>query len=341
MTAAVGTLPDPWHSLQADHGSGVPIWVQLKTQLEYLIATGAVPMGTRLPSVRALAKHLGVAVDTVRQAYEELGKTGLVTTQRGAGTFTTLPEDNGTDVASPDMNWARVDNALVELIRTGSDPRETARAMAQRLALLRYGINVVFVGVAASSTRYARLVSEQIGTEFGPVRAVELEDLRRDPLQVDMEGATYAVSLAFHVREVEGLLADRPLRVLTVMSRLEEGVLADVPNAASEYPPLLVARPETRPIYAELLRAQRPDLGDLPFAEDTDRHALATALDRTDVVLHTSAAARIVRELAGPHHTTVELTHVPQEKSLDRLVQTLRSDHELMLDLQRLHVESA
>lgn len=78
----------PW-ALRVDHGSGIPLWVQLKTQLEHVITAGVVPAGTRLPSVRALSSELGVAIDTIRQAYEELGKTGLVVTQRGTGTFTT------------------------------------------------------------------------------------------------------------------------------------------------------------------------------------------------------------------------------------------------------------
>ena len=342
MTIPGGSgLPEPWHRLQADHGSGVPIWVQLKTQLEYAVATGAVPTGTRLPSVRMLSRHLGVAVDTVRQAYDELGKTGLVITQRGAGTFTTLPEGGAADVGHPEMTWARADAALTDLIRTGSDPRETARAMGQRLALLHHGIEAVFVGVAASSDRYARLISDHVHSEFGPVRAIDLERLRSGTAHDDLGRATYAVSLAFHAREVERLLGDRAIRVLTLMSRLEDELLTRVPSGASGRPPVLVARPETRPIYTDLLRSQRPDLSDLPFASDADPAAIAAALAETDVVLHTSAAAGRVRRLAEPHHTLVELEHVPQEQSLNHLVQTLKSDRELMIDLQRLYVGSA
>ncbi|SDU51981.1 GntR family transcriptional regulator [Jiangella alkaliphila] len=342
MTApqAAADAPEPWARLRVDHGSGVPMWVQLKTQLEYVIATGAVPTGTRLPSVRALSGQLGVAVDTIRQAYDELGKTGLVATQRGAGTFTTLPESAGSDAARPDMTWARADTAVADLIRTGEPPHEAARAMAQRLALLQRGIDVVFVGVAASSARYASLISAQAATDFGPVRPVVLEELRSRPHSPALDAATYAISLAFHAREVERLLADRAVRVLTLMSRLEEGLLTVLPHHDGR-PPVMVARPETRPIYADLLTAQRPDLADLPFASDSDPEAVAAALQHTSVVLHTSAAAGLVRSLAQPGHTLVELTHVPHEKSLHQLIQILRTDRELMLDLQRLHIASS
>jgi DNA-binding transcriptional regulator YhcF (GntR family) len=331
---------EPWSRLLADHHSGVPIWVQLKTQFEYVIATGAVPTGTRLPSVRTLSRQLGVAVDTIRQAYDELGKTGLVRTQRGAGTFTTLPNDLGADASSPDMTWARADVTVLDLVRSGVDPREAARAMAQRLALLHHGILVAFVGVAASSSRYAALLTQHAGADLGSVRPLSLEDLRRRPGAVDMDGVTYVVTLAFHAREVERILGDRPIRTLTLMSRLEEGLLAPLPVSDGRRP-VMIARPETRPIYADLLTAQRPDLSDLPFANDADAGAIAAALETADVVFHTSAAAEQVRALAGDHHTLVELVHVPQEKSLHRLIQTLRSDRELMLDLQRNHVSSS
>jgi hypothetical protein len=59
--------------------------------------------------------------------------------------------------------------------------------------------------------------------------------------------------------------------------------------------------------------AGHPDLAEIPFAADTDAEAIAAALERTDVVLHTSAAAQVVRALAGPQHTLIELEHVPQE----------------------------
>jgi DNA-binding transcriptional regulator YhcF (GntR family) len=260
---------DPWSRLQIDAASGVPIWVQLKTQLEYVIATGAVATNTRLPSVRTLSKQYGIAVDTVRQAYEELGKTGLVHTQHGVGTFTTLPEDHGSDVTSPDMSWTRADAALGELIRTGADPREAARAMAQRLALLHHGVDVVFVGVEASAERYAHLISAQLPEDFDPIRPVPIERLRAGELS-SVTDATYALSLVFHAREIEELLSDRPVRMLSIMSRLEDGLLDAIGQGPAQPRPVLVARPETRPIYAELLRNQRPDLDSLPFVNDGD-----------------------------------------------------------------------
>jgi DNA-binding LacI/PurR family transcriptional regulator len=62
------------------------LWLQLKQQLTWLIASGQVQPGERLPSVRQLADHLGINLHTVRAAYRKLEAEGLVATRHGSGT---------------------------------------------------------------------------------------------------------------------------------------------------------------------------------------------------------------------------------------------------------------
>jgi DNA-binding transcriptional regulator YhcF (GntR family) len=67
-------------------GAAEPPYEQVRTQLAGLIARGSLSEGDRLPTVRALAADLGLAVNTVARAYKELEAEGLVTTRRRAGT---------------------------------------------------------------------------------------------------------------------------------------------------------------------------------------------------------------------------------------------------------------
>src|SRR6187551_2314587 len=67
-----------------DRGSAVTIAAQLEEQLTWLIATGALAPGQRLPSIRDLGAELGIHHHTVRQAYLELDARELITVQRGA-----------------------------------------------------------------------------------------------------------------------------------------------------------------------------------------------------------------------------------------------------------------
>jgi len=62
------------------------LWLQLKQQLTWLIASGQIQPGEKLPSVRQLADHLGINLHTVRAAYRKLEAEGLVATRHGLGT---------------------------------------------------------------------------------------------------------------------------------------------------------------------------------------------------------------------------------------------------------------
>lgn len=69
--------------------SDLPIYTQLVGQLQQDIASGALPPGERLPSVRDLAFELGVNPNTVQRALQELERAGLIYTQRTNGRFVT------------------------------------------------------------------------------------------------------------------------------------------------------------------------------------------------------------------------------------------------------------
>jgi DNA-binding transcriptional regulator YhcF (GntR family) len=74
-------------ALTLDLRAASPPYEQVRAQLAGHIRSGAVAPGTKLPVVRALASDLGVAVNTIARAYQELERDGLVTTRRRVGTI--------------------------------------------------------------------------------------------------------------------------------------------------------------------------------------------------------------------------------------------------------------
>src|SRR4029450_282493 len=66
---------------------GVPMRDQIVTQLELKILGGQLAHGSRLPSVRALARRLRVHHNTVSAAYQDLQEAGHVGLKRGPGVF--------------------------------------------------------------------------------------------------------------------------------------------------------------------------------------------------------------------------------------------------------------
>jgi DNA-binding transcriptional MocR family regulator len=74
-----------------DRTSEVPLYRQIVEQLREAVDHGETPPGTRLPTVRQLARDLGVTRLTVHSAYTELQALGYVDSFVGRGTYTAAP----------------------------------------------------------------------------------------------------------------------------------------------------------------------------------------------------------------------------------------------------------
>lgn len=77
-----------------------PLYQQLAEGVAQQIRNGALPLGTRLPPLRELAKRQGVALVTASQAYEALAAEGLIESRTGRGTFVAFDAD-GIEAARP------------------------------------------------------------------------------------------------------------------------------------------------------------------------------------------------------------------------------------------------
>jgi GntR family transcriptional regulator len=65
----------------------VPLYVQAADYLAARIASGDLPVGSRLPAERDLAEQWGIAYQTVRRTMRELRERGVVASVVGKGTF--------------------------------------------------------------------------------------------------------------------------------------------------------------------------------------------------------------------------------------------------------------
>ena len=73
--------------LTIDLQSRQPIYEQLIYRMSELVALGALAPGEQLPSVRALARDLGINPNTVQKAYQELERRGVICPVAGKGSF--------------------------------------------------------------------------------------------------------------------------------------------------------------------------------------------------------------------------------------------------------------
>jgi GntR family transcriptional regulator len=92
-----------------------PMYRQIESQLRDFILGGQLEPGTRLPSMRALARDLSCSVITTRRAYEDLEGEGFIRTRQGMGTLVAeMPEEK---MAA--HRREAVDGAIREAVRAG------------------------------------------------------------------------------------------------------------------------------------------------------------------------------------------------------------------------------
>lgn len=73
--------------------SELPIYAQIREQIKEQILNGHLKEGETLPSIRSLAKEIGVSVITTTRAYNDLETEGFIATMQGKGSVV-LAADN-------------------------------------------------------------------------------------------------------------------------------------------------------------------------------------------------------------------------------------------------------
>jgi GntR family transcriptional regulator len=195
--------------LQINTKSHVPVHVQLKEQIKHLILTGNFEVGSRLPSIRALAGFLRVNRNTVARVISDLEREGFVESRRGSGVYVVEPpvDDEGLrrqEVLERVMDLAAAQGVPVEelgyalLARAGVRPQEKTR--------------ILFVECTSPELeQFSAELAEQLPVE---VEKVLLEDLSARVGRETEPPWRLAVTTFFHIHEVQELM--EPLGVETV-----------------------------------------------------------------------------------------------------------------------------
>lgn len=112
-----------------DERSGVPIWVQLRNRLVYLIQTGRYQAGDQLPTVHEMAVNLNINYNTVNKVYRSMETSGLIMSKRGRGTF--VAENPAS--ADEDSVESTIDAMMGDFIRQCEELGMTRSEIAGRL----------------------------------------------------------------------------------------------------------------------------------------------------------------------------------------------------------------
>lgn len=79
------------------------MYLQIIEQIKECIAVGDWVAGQAIPSIRQLAVDIGVSVITVKRAYLELEREGVIVTRQGKGCFVTSDSKVGTRIREREL----------------------------------------------------------------------------------------------------------------------------------------------------------------------------------------------------------------------------------------------
>ena len=115
-------------------GDTRPINRQIVDGIRRLIATGDLPVGAALPSVRGLAQQLSINPNTVAKAYGELAAEGWVEARAGLGLFVLPPRQMLSDAERERRLGDAVDRFAGDVIGLGYSNTEVIDRVAAELA---------------------------------------------------------------------------------------------------------------------------------------------------------------------------------------------------------------
>jgi DNA-binding transcriptional regulator YhcF (GntR family) len=205
---------------------GVPLHDQLLAQLELQILGGAIAPGQRLPSVRALARRLGLHANTVSSAYRDLEKAGHVELRRGAGVYVRAGVPAALDEARGLDEMVRL--ALSAAFKKGHSGSEI-RAAVERWLRAAPPERVVLVDPRRETLD---LVAHEIRTALGvPASGCTVEELEADP---SLASGSLLLALPYHAAKAAKAAPAATLETVHVGASVEDQkIVRSVPEGAT------------------------------------------------------------------------------------------------------------
>jgi GntR family transcriptional regulator len=115
-------------SIVISQSDGRPMYLQIMEQVRQKVAVGEWRPGEIIPSIRALAVELQVSVITVKRAYLELEREGIIVTQHGKGSTVARDPDLGTRLYDQEF-----EEHLRQVVRLGMLLGLSEQEIAERL----------------------------------------------------------------------------------------------------------------------------------------------------------------------------------------------------------------
>jgi GntR family transcriptional regulator len=297
--------------LRINSKSHVPVHVQLEGQIKHLILTGNFEVGSRLPSIRAMAGFLRVNRNTVARVFSDLEREGYVESRRGSGVYVLEPPVRADEVQRQELTERVIDLASAHsvpvedlayalLARAGTEPREKTP--------------ILFVECTrAELDQFSEELEEQLPVE---VERVLIEDLPARLSGVEDPPWRLAVTTFFHIHEVQELVEPHGIEAVALLAEATLESLQRLMELPSGTPIGVMGWGRT--CMENFSRSiEGAGLDHLVFTQvyvDDGPDTVLAALDGVEAVVCASVTARRLRELGVPE----DLEIIEEDRILDQ-----------------------
>ena len=309
-----------WQQLVVDRRDPIAPYQQLAASIRHKIATLQVRSGDPAPSVRELAKHVGVTTATVSRAYRELQAEGLLEPHTGVGTVVA----DVTKLTSDPLMLAA--DGLAEQVAQqardlGIDGAYLVRALQRRLAAQASERSLLFIGgTPAVCRKYEAILDANVSTLNVRVRTALIDEVLQAPSAfADVE---HVVTILSYYRDVSTAFAPLGVPVTVLLTELNLHTNARLDALPRSARVALVAEHAYRTTGLGMVQLYCSEHA-VEVARSLDPSTLAKLVDHVDVIVHTLGTSDIVKEVVAGQIPTIELEFQPRQDSLQQLVDLL------------------
>ncbi len=260
-----------------DKSSTTSIYQQLVDQISKKVQSGELPAGKKLPTVRELADQTGIARGTVKHAYEQLERRGVIKMTRGKGTF--VREQAQQEISSKARAMNAIDRLLDEMESLSFSPQEIQMFFNLKLReRMDHDENVCIVFVDCNPETLTNIINQISAIPNIEAHKLLLPDALREPFVMD-DFADLVITTSTHMGQLSGVVQHKD-KLVQVVTAPSSPTVAKMAMIGGKTVGILCAS-ET---YAHIIRRSMQNL-ELP-CQDTETYLFGSAMNLEAFLRH-------------------------------------------------------
>ncbi|WP_254908717.1 GntR family transcriptional regulator [Clostridium tyrobutyricum] len=286
--------------IKLNKDTSIPLYIQLKKQIMYLIKNNILKVGNKMPTERELSSLLKVSRNTISTAYNELEQEGVLKSYQGRGTF--VAEDvNPWKIQNVEQKIAKfIDLAFEEALEIGIDSSEFLEIITKRIKEKRKimsKINAIYVECNIEQSKmFSKQLMESTDINVIPLTISDLKDLNNNTKNI-LENSQVVIATFNHVNEVTHLIKEFKKEVIGVAINVDLETIVKIARYPEKTKFAFVCI-SNEFMFKARGALERAGLGniDIEYTNTINRDKLKNIIENSDVVITSPGRYKSVRD---------------------------------------------